>query len=194
MDKVIQKSKLNHWSLMLSRTVEYALRVIVYLASRSGEPAVTRDIALATRVPEGYLSKVLQGLSKSGLVRSQRGLHGGSILGRPQTEMSVYDVIQSVDPIVRISTCPLGLLTHGTNLCPLHRKLDNAMALMEKAFRSTLIVDLQATDGSVTPLCETAENSKPQNPFVRLRIAGSIAAAPEKASSRKAKTHKKTKA
>ena len=179
MDKVIQKSRPECWSPMLSRTVEYALRVIVYLASRNGEPAVTRDIAVATRVPEGYLSKVLQGLSKAGLVRSQRGLHGGSILGRPQTEMSVYDVIQSVDPIVRISTCPLGLTTHGVNLCPLHRKLDNAMALMEKAFRSTRIVDLQATDGSVTPLCETSDAEKPNNPFVRLRITASTTGAAE---------------
>ena len=172
---------------MLSRTVEYALRVVVYLASRNNQPAVTRDIALATRVPEGYLAKVLQGLSKSGLVKSQRGLHGGSILGMPPTTMTVYDVIQSVDPILRISSCPLGLTTHGVNLCPLHRKLDNAMALVEKAFRNTLIVDLQATDGSVTPLCETKDACEPANPFIRLRITGSTATEP----ARKSKTGRK---
>ena len=181
---------------MLSRTVEYALRVIVYLASRNQEPAVTRDIAVATRVPEGYLSKVLQGLSRSGLVKSQRGLHGGSILGKPPAEMTVYDVIQSVDPILRISSCPLDLSTHGANLCPLHRKLDNAMALVEKVFRSTTISELQQTDGSVTPLCETKGSCEPSNPFIKLRIAGSTQSANqsgEKPAKSKGRTSKESK-
>ena len=47
---------------MFSQTSEYALRVIVYLASLDGKPATIPRIAAATRTPEGYLAKVLRGL------------------------------------------------------------------------------------------------------------------------------------
>src|SRR3954466_15208451 len=124
---------------MFSQTLEYALRIVVYIAGAGGKPATTRQIALATHVPESYLSKVLQGLSRAGLVRSQRGLHGGSVLARPADQITLYDVIQSVAPIRRITTCPLGLKSHGANLCPVHRRLDDAYAMIEQTFRASTI-------------------------------------------------------
>ncbi len=139
---------------MFSQTTEYALRIIVYLASLGGKPATTRQIAHFTRIPEGYLSKVLQGLGRAGMVSSQRGLHGGSVLRRPAEEMTILDVVNSVDPLPRIRSCPLGLRTHGVNLCPLHRRLDGAMAQVEKAFAESTIAELLAEPASSAPLCE----------------------------------------
>src|SRR5688572_19877331 len=103
---------------MVSQTAEYALRAVVCLGSQADTPMTTQQIADATRVPAGYLSKVLQALGRAGLVHSQRGLHGGFTLGRPMDQLSVLDVINAVDPLKRIERCPLGLATHGTNLCP----------------------------------------------------------------------------
>ena len=100
---------------MFSQTTEYALRVTVYLASLEDRPATIAQIAVATRVPEGYLAKVLRNLALAKLVQSRRGLHGGSILARPAEAITVYDVIQAVDPIQRIETCPLGRKGHGAN-------------------------------------------------------------------------------
>lgn len=138
---------------MFSQTSEYALRIIVYLADRDGEPATTRQIAQVTKVPEGYLSKVLQGLARAGLVRSQRGLHGGSVLQRPAAALSVYDVIDAVDPIRRIERCPLGLQSH-VKLCPLHKRMDHALELVEQALRSTTIAELLLEKGGSLPLCD----------------------------------------
>ncbi|MEO6809766.1 MAG: Rrf2 family transcriptional regulator, partial [Isosphaeraceae bacterium] len=67
---------------MISQTAEYALRAIVFLGGHVGRPATTRQIAATTKVPVGYLSKVLQSLGKAGLVDAQRGLHGGYVLAR----------------------------------------------------------------------------------------------------------------
>src|SRR5688500_1853281 len=89
---------------MFSQTAEYALRVIAHLAGTGAEPATIRQVAAATRVPEGYLAKVLQCLSRAGLVHSQRGPHGGSVLARAAEQITLYDVIQAVDPIPRITT------------------------------------------------------------------------------------------
>lgn len=139
---------------MISQTAEYALRIAVFLGTQNGVPATTRQIAVATRVPESYLAKVLQGLSRAGIVSSQRGLHGGSVLARPPGALSVYDVIQAIDPIQRITTCPLGLKGHGTNLCPLHRRLDKAMEAVEAAFRDSTLADLLAEPTTSKPLCD----------------------------------------
>lgn len=143
---------------MFNQTSEYTLRVVVFLGTLNGIPATTRQIAAATRVPEGYLAKVLQILSRGGLVRSQRGLHGGSVLARDAKDMSVFDVVEAVSPLPRIRTCPLGLESHGTNLCPLHRRLDQAVEMVENAFRQTTIADLLAEPSTTIPLGELSSN------------------------------------
>src|SRR5689334_10525151 len=151
---------------MFSQTVEYALRVVVYLASLGGQPATTKQIAGSTRVPEGYLAKVLQGLGRAGLIQSQRGLHGGSVLALSPDKLSVYDVIEAVQPIQRIRFCPLNLNSHGTKLCALHRRLDDSMAMVERAFRESSIADLLTQDGS-KPLCDVETNGNGKDKCVR---------------------------
>jgi Rrf2 family transcriptional regulator, nitric oxide-sensitive transcriptional repressor len=138
---------------MISQTAEYALRAIVFLADR-GQARTTQEIAAATFVPASYLSKVMQALSRAHVVRSQRGLHGGFTLASSPDELSVWDVIEAVDPLQRIRTCPLGLKSHGTRLCPLHRRLDDALALVEKAFRESTVGDLLREPAKSKPLCD----------------------------------------
>lgn len=138
---------------MLSQTVEYALRAIVFLADRAPETTTTEQIAEATKVPTAYLSKVLQSLSRKGLVRSQRGLGGGFTLGKCPDDLTVLEVVNAVDPLQRIRECPLELSAHGTHLCPLHRRLDNALELVEEAFRGTTLAEILAEPTGSVPLC-----------------------------------------
>jgi Rrf2 family transcriptional regulator, nitric oxide-sensitive transcriptional repressor len=139
---------------MFSQTVEYALRAMVYLAGESPSPRTTDQIAVATRVPKAYLSKVLQALGRAALVRSQRGLGGGMTLMKAPGELTILEVVDAVDPIGRIATCPLGLASHGVNLCPLHRRLDNALASVEDAFRRSTLAEVLAEPTTSVPLCE----------------------------------------
>jgi Rrf2 family nitric oxide-sensitive transcriptional repressor len=140
------------YAFMISQTAEYALRAIVYLADQ-GEARTTQEIAKATLVPPSYLSKVMQSLSRAQVVRSQRGLHGGFTLAKAPDELTVWDVIEAVDPIQRIRTCPLGLKAH-VKLCPLHRRLDDALALVENAFRESTVGDLLREPTTSKPLCD----------------------------------------
>lgn len=130
--------------MIISLTAEYALRAVLHLAALNEDnPSQTvGQIANGTRVPPSYLSKVLQSLARASLITSQRGLGGGFRLARAPHATSILDVVQAVDPIERIHTCPLGLESHGTNLCPLHRRLDDAMALIEKQFAMTTLTEL----------------------------------------------------
>ncbi len=139
---------------MISQTVEYALRAIVTIAQYHGQACTSKQISEITQVPAPYLSKLMQGLVRAGLAKSRRGLHGGFVLTKKPEDLSIWDVVDAVDPFKRIQECPLGLQSHGASLCPLHRRLDNAMALVEASFRETSVSDLLAEQGSVTPLCE----------------------------------------
>lgn len=127
---------------MFSKTSEYALRAICAVARSPEQMQTTDEIAAATDVPPQYLRKVLQLLGHAQLIVTQRGSGGGIGLARPSEEIRVLDVVNAVDPIQRIETCPLGLVEHGVALCPMHSQLDAALEQLEQTLRSMTIADL----------------------------------------------------
>jgi Rrf2 family transcriptional regulator, nitric oxide-sensitive transcriptional repressor len=168
---------------MFSSTAEYALRAIVFLATREQEAGGSRaegngglfssqSIAKVTKVPPRYLTKVMQDLVEAGLVESQRGRHGGFALARGAEEITVLEVINAVDPIQRITACPLGLPQHGAKLCKLHRKLDDAIATIETMFGSTTIAEMM-TPSSRSAACvfPTIRGAAMQSPRRKRRTA-----------------------
>lgn len=140
---------------MFSQTTEYALRAAVWLAQNIGSPQTTVQVAEATKVPISYLSKVLQSLGRAGIVRAVRGLHGGFELIQPPELVSILDIVNVVDPIRRIKSCPLHLQSHSKQLCPLHKKMDQALAVVEDSFRTTTLADVLRPGSEQRPLCET---------------------------------------
>ncbi len=139
---------------MISQTVEYALRASVLLADESAGARTVDEIAEVTRVPKAYLSKVMQSLQRAGLVTSQRGLHGGFRLAKRPEDISILEVVNAVEKLQRIRTCPLGLASHGVRLCPLHKRLDDAMAMVERAFESSTLAEVIAEPSESVPLCD----------------------------------------
>lgn len=140
---------------MISLTMEYALRALAHMASQRGAMAMNSEtLARATGVPKGYLSKIMRDLVLAELVHSQRGPNGGFTVARPPEEISVLEVVNAVDPIRRITKCPLGRPDHVT-LCPLHRRLDDAIALIEARFAQTTVAELlhgpNDASGGVSP-------------------------------------------
>jgi len=127
---------------MFSHTAEYALRAVVFLAEGKNGRYTTQTIAAATRIPPRYLAKVLHNLARAGVLRGQRGLNGGFSLARDAALITVLDVVQAVEPVRRIHTCPLDLEAHRSRLCPLHTRLDESLALIEENLRKSTIAEL----------------------------------------------------
>lgn len=128
--------------MIITQSAEYALRAAVVLA-RAGDAAMTApQLAEQSKVPVHYLSKILQALRRAGVVSSQRGTGGGFVLTRSAPEITVLEIVNALDPIERIRTCPLKLEAHGTNLCALHRKLDDAIATVEQAFGASTLAEI----------------------------------------------------
>jgi Rrf2 family protein len=140
---------------MISKTAEYALRAVACMGGAQGKPVSADALASQTQVPRRYLTRVLQDLCSAGLVQSRPGPGGGYELIQPTGELTILDVINTVDPIQRIQRCPLGLKTHRA-LCPLHAELDKAYAATEQAFAGVTIEALINSTSPIVPLCESA--------------------------------------
>lgn len=92
--------------LRLSKKAEYALMALKDLALRSeAEAASTREIAERYGIPVEVLAKVLQRLARQHLLVSQHGTHGGYLLARPASRISVGDAIEAIDGPVTITVC-----------------------------------------------------------------------------------------
>ncbi len=78
--------------------MDYTLRALLELADNysQGEPLQGRQIAASQNVPERYLEQLLATLRRAGLVRSQRGARGGYLLARDPQEISLLEVLDSL--------------------------------------------------------------------------------------------------
>ena len=127
---------------MFSQTSEYALRAVALLAQNYPEPLKTSQISQRARITKPYLVKVLQALARANMVATRRGVGGGVSLIKPPDEVTILDVVNAVDPIQRIDACPIGLASHGVRLCPMHSRLDEAIATMEQTLRRTTLAEV----------------------------------------------------
>jgi Rrf2 family protein len=78
--------------------VDYGVRLLVYLAQQPADAYVpTTQIALAQHIPEPYLLHISAELQKAGMLASRRGPQGGHKLARPADQITVSDVVNSLD-------------------------------------------------------------------------------------------------
>ena len=84
--------------MLVPMKVDYGVRTLVYLAQKIRSGFVpTTDIAMAQHIPEPYLLRICSELQKSRLIESRRGPQGGHKLALAPEEISIRNVIDSVD-------------------------------------------------------------------------------------------------
>jgi len=84
--------------MQIPRKVDYAIRAAIYLAAQDPEKKCsTGEIAENQGIPRKFLEKIIQNLTRSGLVKSKRGSDGGYSLARPTHEISLRDIIEAVE-------------------------------------------------------------------------------------------------
>jgi len=92
--------------MQLTRAADYAVRVMIHLAGLPpGARASRAELARAAECPEQFLSKVLQSLTRAGLVISHRGNTGGFELQEAHTGVSILTVVQAIEGPVRLNVC-----------------------------------------------------------------------------------------
>jgi len=109
--------------MILSRACEQAIRTILFVAAHAGErpigvPMMARELGVSSTA----LSKVVQTLTRHGLLASQKGPGGGVRLARPANKITVLEIVHLIDGRELGHACILGLpgCSEGDSHCPLH--------------------------------------------------------------------------
>jgi len=99
--------------MRISTRGQYSLEALLYLALLpEGAFASTRSISENTGISDGYLEQLFIPLKKSGIVRGIRGARGGYLPGRDPADITVGDILRSVEGSLE----PVACLSEGT--CP----------------------------------------------------------------------------
>lgn len=109
--------------MIYSKTCEYALRALCFLASKENGPAtMVPEVSRKTGVPAAYIAKIFQTLVRGGILESQRGPRGGFVFKRPSDTISIFEVVQIIDNFLPlVDQCVMGLnVCSSANACPLH--------------------------------------------------------------------------
>ena len=108
--------------MILSRTSEYALQALIYLAAQpSSEPVLNRDIARYLGVPAPYLTKILKDCVRHGLVVSHKGRGGGYAIHASALSVSIRGLVELTEGRDAFEGCLLGLKAcSDATACPVH--------------------------------------------------------------------------
>ncbi len=129
---------------MISKTNQYALRAVLYVAQHQQDaPVRAGEIAAEVGLPPNYLSKILHALARAGVLVSERGPRGGFKLARPAEDISLADLIEPFDPLDQRRGCLLGEgECSEESPCGLHDIWKSASDPMIDFFRETALADL----------------------------------------------------
>lgn len=122
--------------MRLTKQTNYAVRMLMYCAANDGHLSRIPEIAKSYGVSELFLFKILQPLTKAGLVETVRGRNGGVRLGRPADKINLLEVIRVTEDSFAMAEC----FENGVPDCPLVDScgLNSALSKALKAFFDVL--------------------------------------------------------
>jgi Rrf2 family protein len=92
--------------MKLSRSIEYAVHGLLYIASNNGnENLLLSEIAEKQSVPESYMRKIFQTLARNGIVDAQRGVKGGYTLSRKAKAITLKEIVEAIDGHPKLYNC-----------------------------------------------------------------------------------------
>jgi Rrf2 family nitric oxide-sensitive transcriptional repressor len=129
--------------IRLNLSTDYALRTLLYLASQPGRQISTREVAGFYGISADHVTKVVQHLSHSGLVRAERGRSGGLRLGKAPEQITVGEVVELFEGPVSLLEC---VSTEGVCViqpgCRLKAVLHRVGEQLVSELRSVTLADL----------------------------------------------------
>lgn len=92
--------------MQIPRRVDYGLRAVIYLSRQEpGKCCSLTEIAERQGVPRKFLEKIIQDLTRNGLIKSKRGSCGGYALARPAHAISFFDVVEAIEGPMAVNAC-----------------------------------------------------------------------------------------
>jgi len=131
--------------MLFSKSCEYAIQAMLYLAykEKGGQPVLLREISDSLRIPHHFLNKVLQQLTREGILVSLRGVSGGFSLGRHGSEITLGDVVKAIDGDRFLGECMLGFPECADkNPCPVHDQWKRAKQIILNIISTKSVAEL----------------------------------------------------
>lgn len=95
--------------MQFTKAEAYGLHGIVFLAEQpDGKVTPLSEVSQAQDVPEKFLAKIFQGLTKAGIVRSHRGVKGGFVMARPADKVTIKEVLEAIQGPYYVAKCLAG--------------------------------------------------------------------------------------
>ena len=136
--------------LMFSKTCEYAIRAMIFIAQKSkgGNRVGIKEIAKGIDSPEHFIAKILQDLCRKGLLQSLKGPNGGFYFDNEAPQCSLADIVKVIDGAKLFTGCGLGLKQCSeTHPCPIHNEFKsvrkNIQIMLENAKLGAFTEDLE---------------------------------------------------
>lgn len=136
---------------MLSNTCKYAVRALIYLGkfSGDGEKIGIKKIAGDLDIPTPFLGKILQNLVKQKILSSTKGPNGGFGLGKPAEEITLYDIVKTIDGEDFFHNCLISLEPCSTHHasgkpCAVHNQFSAVRAELMEFYSQTSIAKIIA--------------------------------------------------
>jgi Rrf2 family protein len=130
--------------MQITRQADYALRAMLYLSQLNpNQRAATSQIAEEQHIPPSFLAKIISQLSIAGLIHTSRGARGGVSLARQPSEISILDVVESIDGPIALNECTdePSACSFGEN-CPLRPMWCEAQSELITRLRNTSFAQL----------------------------------------------------
>ncbi|MGQ9644975.1 MAG: RrF2 family transcriptional regulator [Thermodesulfobacteriota bacterium] len=130
--------------MQITRSGEYGLRGVLFLARQPAKRFVLiSEISKEQQIPETFLAKIFQRLSKAGLLRSSRGAKGGFSLGKPAGSITMREVIEAIDGPIALNRCLRGGgECKEEDFCPIYPVWSKAQQQLLEILDSTTVEDL----------------------------------------------------
>lgn len=131
--------------MQFTKAEGYGIFGLMYLAEQPfGKITPLSEISEAQEVPEKFLAKIFQALSKSGLIRSHRGVKGGFTLGKPADQITLKEILEGIMGPYFIAKCLNADDACDRELCAIRILLNRVQGAMMDVFTKHTLADLAA--------------------------------------------------
>jgi Rrf2 family protein len=135
--------------ITLTRRGDYAVRAMYDLAASHPRRRKAGEIAAAMDIPRTFLSRVLAGLARSGLLDAVAGPSGGYVLSRSPAEISLLEVVEAAEGKLALTECVLrGGPCAWEDTCAIHDTWVEAQQAFAARLADTSLEDLVGRPGA----------------------------------------------
>ena len=145
--------------MRLTKAGEYGVRCILFLAKNGNGKVVGRvKIAKSMGIPEQFLGKIAQQLSRSGFIEIIRGAKGGYRLLLSPEKLTLLDVVEAVTGEILLNDCLMSSEScFRSPECAIHRVWEKARTQLRETLKEATFAKILKEETCIHPLISSEE-------------------------------------